>query len=533
MNKSITPILYDFRKVFLRPVTLMLLILFIVIGIGISYLVLSALSQQYPSTNIAAILVYSNGTCELHGYVYDVTGNPSNGELIVIDSKGNTIYGRYLDSGFSISDPGLCILFNEKNIGVQLKSSYGKYSVNMFPNPPTSVNIDNSGIGYTLLYTGDTGFEAPIPSIFISSMSNNNYMRNPIVLIPELYRLIILSRTSGEARLIFGAINITINTSNIVVTKPSVVIDYGFARFRVTQLGAGATLSELNTSSITFKRLGILGDSIIKIFNLFINTSADVLVLRLRYPGNYSEYRSIIYSAKPDVETLYTGSLLTSNVGYSLFVQFFPVVLLYLVNILLAKPRSSGALEFVLARPITRLDLYLTRYLAGVLTVAIVSALFLLGINIANKMLVGITLDAYSITMLYLGLVAGLVSFYSLCYMIASIARSGLYLAIAIALYLLFAMFWSLVVLAISYAIGGGLAGIGEVTYKLSYLNPLAPASTFAPYYVQKHYNIAILLGTSGEDLINPVLAILSLTTWIIATFVIGYLRFRKINLTS
>ncbi|ADM27327.1 hypothetical protein Igag_0489 [Ignisphaera aggregans DSM 17230] len=507
--KSLIPVLHDFRKAFLKPAILVLLPIFIVLGIAMSYFVMSIVSQQYPATNIIAIAIYNGSICEAHGYIYDVTGNPTSGELVVMDQKGSVIYSKNLDSYFSISGDDLCKLFSEESIRIQLKSGYGKYDVNL----RRGVVPSRSGVGevrYVLLYTGDTKFD----------ITN--------VAIPKLYRLIILSNTRGEARLILGIANVTSG----IFSGLNMVIDYGFANLQVSDIMRSLSQSIEIVRNISFKRLGMVNTSIINVFDLSINKSATTLILRLTYPDNRSEYLLEPYIGKPDAETLYVGGLVapTSSIGYSLFAQYFPIILLYLAYVLVAKPRSSGALEFVLARPITRLDLYLVRYLAGILITVIASALFLLGIGIASAILIGITLDIYSFTILYLGLIAALTSFYSLCYMVASSTRSSSYLAIAIALYLLFAMFWGMIALAISYISGGGLMGVTETGYKISYLNPLSPATIFAPYYVQKHYSIST---TASEDLINPILAILSPIAWIAITFTIGYIRFRKINLSS
>jgi len=508
--KYLTPILYDFRKSFLRPISLLLLMLFILIGVGITYLVILGLSQLYPSTNILAIAVNDGDVCRLYGYVYDLAGNPAEGGLVIQRSNGNAMYSRVLGSYFNVSDAGLCILFGE-GINIKLRSSYGEYNVRKdVLYRPSYVGINTTTV---LLYTGYIQ-PAYTGSIYTGYHTDTQHAHTIAISIPMVCRLIILSRTRGEARLIFGAINITqIGTNVSFLPLKNVVLDYGF------------TKSQESSKNITFERLGIVSDSIVKVFDLKINTSADILVIRVSLPNNNSQFLNI-NMMQPDIETLYVNTL-TSNVGYMAFVWFFPIVLIYIVNIMLAKPRSIGSLEFILARPITRLDLYVTRYLAGVATIATSSALLLLGLTISNKILMGITLDAYSVTLLYLGLVAGLTSFYSLCYMIASSTRSGAYLAISIALYLLFVMLWNIVVIAVSYALGVGLANTSEVERNISYLNPLSPASLFAPYYVRKHY------GISTGDAINPILAILSPVAWIAITFIIGYIRFRKINLSS
>ena len=534
MIGSLTPILYDFRRAFFRLSTLLLLILFTIAGVGISYLVVSSITQQYPATNIAAVLIEFNNTCILNGYLYDLAGNPISGKLVVEDYTGNTVYSVDVHGNFTLEDTRLCELLYNRNLKVVVESDLGRFNANIRPYQGGEAGGESS---VAFLYTGDASI-----TFLPSKISGLNLTSVPPVTPPSqyrgfpveevmagaiLYRLIIVSWSTSEARLIVCGVNF----SGSDTFKPDIVIEYGFKKLNKT--GFMVVVGGGNFENVSFKPLGVLRNNYVGVYSLRLNTSADMLVLKLLY-DNTTYYLSTDYSMKPAVDTLYVQSLLTFNVGYSLFTQFFPLVFLYLAYVLMAKPRSTGALEFIVARPITRWDLYLTRYLAGVLTAVVAPALFLLGINLANQFLVGVTLDLYSNTILYLGLIASLTSFYTLCYMIASSTRSGLYLALSIITYILFAMFWGLIVLLYSFLSGGGFLAYGENLYRVSYLNPLSPATTYAPYYVQKHYNVSpLIMIPSEEELVDPILTTIAPITWIAVTFTIGYLIFKRINLTS
>ena len=548
MIGSITPILYDFKRAFFRISTLLLLILFILAGIGMSYLVVNSLTQQYPSTNIAAIIVDANGTCVMEGYVYDLAGNPLKAKLTLTDSDGNPLYEVDLNSTFSIRDKKLCSLFKLDEIEGVIESSYGETDVHT---RSFYMELKDGGeVGFILLYTGNTGFTilmgGPGPWWMSNQTTPHEVTRIPPseveyykefikrVISAEnpsgvaIYRLIIVSRSTGKAKLILGVVNFT----NMDMMKPDLMIDYSL--YKVNMTFESIDNMEINYENLTYNSLGSLRGSYVNVYDLEIDNENNEVILRLRY-DNATDYLSMNYALLPAVDTMYVQGLLNFNVGFSLFMQFFPIVFLYLAYVLMAKPRSTGALEFIVARPITRWDLYLTRFLAGVLTAITASALFLIGINLANQVLLGVTLDLYANTLLFLGLIASLISFYALCYMIASSVRSGLYLALSIILYLLFAMFWGLIVMIYSFTVGGGFMSYGENLYKISYFNPLSPGTTYAPYYVQKHYNLTPALGllTTEEEPVNPIAATIAPIAWTVVCFVVGYMIFKRTNLTS
>ncbi|MBW9141786.1 MAG: ABC transporter permease, partial [Candidatus Aramenus sp.] len=122
-----------------------------------------------------------------------------------------------------------------------------------------------------------------------------------------------------------------------------------------------------------------------------------------------------------------------SEVSTGTFVEFFPIVFLYLGYGLLAKPKEQGALDFLLSRPVTRGSVFMSRYLGGVMTAFVSSALFVLSLSIATIALIGIPLPAFDALLLIVGLTADLTAFYSIMIMIASLTKSsGKYLGISI-----------------------------------------------------------------------------------------------------
>ncbi len=522
MKASYTPILYDFKRAFFRVSTLLFLILFLVGGVGISYLSYNAFINQYPSVNINGFILRVNNTYIFYPIIYDASGNIIDHASIEITGVNEVLYRGTIYSDRENIDQKLSRIFSETNTGeteyrVKVETSIGDTEASLIV---MKITVENSSVEYGVIANGMKPVIYDIREKMEKFYPGQGSVVEKYVPKTVIYsRLIVLSKSSGKARLILMAFNL----SNTPTYKPSFDLEYLCIKPNKTTISFGEIV-ELNISDNTpMNSLGRL-DTYIGRYDVVLDKDKSVLVIRFRH-GNKTIYDYWDYEKIVPVEAIYAG-VLASNSGLSLFAQFFPIIFLYLAYTLFVKPRGMGALEFILARPVTRWDIYLTRYLAGVLTAVISTALFIIVLNTSNQLLLGVTIDPWNTMVIYLGLTASLIAFYSLCYMLASSLRSGLYLAIAILLYLLFTMFWGLITLVITFAVGGGLKDYMEISYQILYLNPLGAVS-YATYFIQRSYGIVPEVSTA-----DPLYATLSSLAWIIVPFILGYLIFKRINIT-
>jgi hypothetical protein len=226
--------------------------------------------------------------------------------------------------------------------------------------------------------------------------------------------------------------------------------------------------------------------------SLFNNTLGrqSVYAVLLLSRDNGTMY-SIIWAPSSSVQSGQSARMIYNQLlgiaGIGLFALFFPVVVLYLIYVYVAKPRSQGALEFVLARPITRLELFATRYTAGVLVVLVATGLFYIALSAAIYFLTGVSTSPTGTLLLFAGLASSLIAFYSLCYLLASLASGTRYIVASVLAYILFAMLWSLVALALTLITTGGFTTnfyeqFVRVQYISYYFNPLR-IMDFTQYY--------------------------------------------------
>ena len=142
------------------------------------------------------------------------------------------------------------------------------------------------------------------------------------------------------------------------------------------------------------------------------------------------------------VPALMARNLINSSVveAASVFAEFFPLVGVFLVNDQFATLRSSGAIEFVLARPITKTQLLLSRYLGGLTALLISSLATSASLAVASWFVFNERIGLGGLGVVFAALVAALTGFYSLLYLVAVLTRRN-FTVTAIILYLVLYLF--------------------------------------------------------------------------------------------
>lgn len=486
-------IAYDFRKAFLRLSTLVLLVAFIAIGVTLSYVSYLLIVRVQPADSIALYATRGN-ECIVVGAVFDRRGSLINGR-IALAREGKTIYTTASRNGVYIaSDPSLCTGPPE---AIEIETGLGKFNITK---NPISANVPFAVYGY--------------PHGFI-------YHNNTLI----LFRLFVLSRRTGNAILITVGSNISSNNF-----KPNLKLNYTTIAQgnRVTQpriVNEVASRRSLctETSSTPYGCRSLEVSDLVEVHKVVLSPYDNILVFELADRDRLT-YSTINYRAITTLEQQYLSVALGSQ-GIELFAMFFPIVMMNLANVVMAKPKDVGALEFLLARPITRFDLYLSRYLAGVLTAVTSSALFVASTALSSKMFIGVSLDITDYITLYLGLTLSFVMFYTLFYALASSVRSGIYLGLAIAIYAFLAFLWDVITyIMITTAFGTPLFGkeFLELYYALSYLSPRGFTRIFQ-YFVMLNYGL-----TPEVAIASPHLCATVFVVWTSIFFGIGYKVFRK-----
>lgn len=522
---KLEPIVYDLKRGILRKSVLIILVAFVMGGIGIAYL-----TYQLTSTTVFQGLFYAhftlspNGQLEGSGILADKSLKDVEGSLLYrIMCRGDKdewgyegsarVKGVFAING-SIRDAPEWVFGNGTSctLDISLTTPHGYY-------------VSSSDI-----YRWDDG------TLWAVSWSAGPFSRLPIyekvdkpgstTPVGEIHAFAI--KNGAKANLLIASImqrNISLSVYVMEIQPESPYLPVipedpekvGFRKVGSIRTGISLISFELMNESTTILSPLFAGDG------LFAG------------PGLLPFFEGYTSSAARRV----TATMLQQS--SSLFNFFFPIVALYLAYIYIAKPRAQGALEFLIARPITRLDLFTTRYVAGVLVLVASSILFIASLNVAIYAIFSTAIEGYVLMLLLGSTIASLVAFYSLCYFVSTVAKGGSYLALTIFLYLFFTIIMNIIVSILAFLMPGG-HGIGyedflTALYRLIaaswLLNPLG-ASSIAQFFItaEMGYMPPTYIQVVKEVL-QPWAISLSIAGWIVIPVALGWLKFRKINLSQ
>lgn len=486
------PLLYDFKRTFIRFSTLFFLAIFIVAGVGLSFLVyqytISQQKSQYVHINDIAVIKVSGENYTALIYVFDNLGNPvPTAEVEVRTSK---VYSTLTNAS------GFAKLSFPRSINGTIKVTYKGESINQ---SFSFLGLSEGVTFHASAFTSGVGVFQPsferIISIGISGVSVSPVI-SPVI--PILYTLVpaayvITASNGGKAVLVIGSI------------VKNITIHYAFSsKYNETNL---------NNTLLLKDYINVVTINVPEEPRYFVAESKDLGI----YNSSYTLYLPH--------GTALTQVFLSIGSYVGLFTGFFPVIMLYLAYVMLAKPRESGALLFLLSKPITRGQLYLNRFLGGALTALLASLIFwTLGYLIINYWIYTSTGVSIPINFLILSFVAtlvNLVAFYSLVLVLPTFIKSaGWNIGISVILYVFFSVIFGIIALAI-----GGINRVEEVSYKLDYLNPLQLGSLIT-YFLAKEYLI-----TSSYSFISPPLIIIAVLAWVIIPLMVGIWRIQKIDI--
>jgi ABC-type transport system involved in multi-copper enzyme maturation permease subunit len=574
------PVLYDFKRGVLRVSVLVTLALFVLAGVGMAYMLVAMIATT-PSLQNQVLYSYidtSTGEFKLEAVLLDPELRPVGGEVAYTLGCYNKTQLRQLEDGLKLGKitpekyqeefEKLLRVVDEdsvrsasgrvslvKRLSEAVGRDYGcKLYLNITTVYGTSTQAVRMGLGqeYLPLEIGNKTTLVLVSTPGIYSISSIEVAGESITLLPQPTQAatpIIVTMIRAVEPKGFGIVSASLyavsSEKSVLLISLYSSVDTEFTVY-IERLNASDMPSELSLNSIEkyFERVGVVRSGI-SIVELDVNLLGAMLVqvkpslnIVLLSRKDNTTMLAVARTTTNVLQTEYTKKVismqLAGSTGASIFITFFPVVVLYLVYIYAAKPRSQGALEFVLARPITRLELYITRLFAGVLVVLTATALFYAALVLAIYLHTGVLLDLYPFVLLFAGLALALIAFYSLCYLLSALTSGTRYLVASIMTYIVFAILWSLLVYLVIISLKGFTLSLTEELAKAQYISyyftPLG-VHNFMQYY----YLVYIGGGqsTAIEAVINPWLVGISTATWIIAPAAIGWLLFKKANLSS
>lgn len=524
---KIGPVLYDFVRGILRSSMIIVLAIFILLGIASSYLIADTVRRQGASYLAYYIPIVfevdmTTGSLRIEGYAIHPYGGDLEGVFkynLTCESTPAGFKTAKIRGKFAINDTvnlseymkGSCV----PRLWVEVETPLGKYTDVIIP-----ANLDVE----TTTYFGSNNVEHS--RIYYEV---DNKTRLVVVMAKGFY-------TRGNESDVTLIVTVLPLSDRALWETPLEVY--------VGNMGASFTPRDSPTNEgWRFVARVSPGINIIQITPEFgVNTT--MLQILVRLPANTSSSALIVIRPAPALTediVKSTTFIVASSVGQGVFTAFFPILVLYLVYVFVAKPRSQGALEFILARPITRLDLFVTRLSASMLVVASAVTLFYAVTLLALQLFIGIPLNPKPILILYLGALTSMLAFLSLCYLVASWVSGGNYLGLTIFLYVFYRMLYSNVVPVVVIWVSHGSLSyvtadeIVRTQYLLNYFNPFGVES-YALYFAQRElFGSVPLYNQVGlpdvGDIVNPYMVVAAYMSWIVLPLIAGWAIFRRANL--
>jgi len=280
--------------------------------------------------------------------------------------------------------------------------------------------------------------------------------------------------------------------------------------FTYERINISLDFLQANSTGLTVYSSGVSGAKVLKEYNFSLKPFTPVYTT-IEVPSeancvailSNSYVHGTPYSQSP---ILYTEIVTGYFSAMGLFLGFFPFVVIYLAYAMFAKPRDTGALEFILARPITKGELYMTRFSANAITAIIASFLINISPNVAFILIAGLYLSPQFILLASIIPMTLLLTYLSITYMYASLIKSGgTTLGLGIATY---------IIIQIAIPVIGFMSG--NYTLIDDYIVPASISQAIASY----------LEGATIS--VNVGLELLSTILWIVVPLVIGYLAFKR-----
>jgi len=537
----VKPFIYDFKRAFVRKATLITLVLFIVAGVGLAYIVAYTTVITNPGILYTGLIVsklnLSSSKLELAVGIYDANMEPAEMRL----DLSLELYGS-IEPAPGVYTMGEKIL--EANLGTYTVQGSSRITIDVPENVTQYIRSLNESQKYWIMLLTN------------ASISVRGINTGRVSMGETLSRLD--NETYGTCRSLGGGFGGSVGIGRVcsvlrgekdrlhlILTSPSETqldlyydikpINKSTAESRPYYRVSFVDPSTVNISDLRY--LGTISEAM-KIYVFTIPLSQELqgkspnVLLALVSNNTVKDAVSIEYyyeeSASPSGVA---RKLMIGSTGIGLFSMFFPIVMLYLGYVLVAKPRSQGALEFILARPVTRVELFLTRYAAGVLVGLVAPAVFMAALYIGLNIVLGIDIGLDIAVLIYLGLAASLIAFYTLCYYIAVELKGGGYLAVSITLYMVFLIGFQIIGVLVAFMLGytGSYEDYLRTTTMINYFNPMGLTGLVSAL-IQANLNIypkAVL------DVVKPEYIVAAFIAWVVVPFILGLARFRRKNLAA
>jgi hypothetical protein len=239
-------------------------------------------------------------------------------------------------------------------------------------------------------------------------------------------------------------------------------------------------------------------------------------------PSIFTAYSPISQSSLQSLVFAGTSTLL----GF-----LIPLLAIFAAYLTYGKDRTSGVLESVLKRPVTRGSLITSRFTSNAIAIFVAVGLSMVISDVLVNFYFGQYLAlSFSLYFVWTYLIEG-VAFLALVYMFSQLVKSqGGILGIAIALFVVFDLFWTIIPLAVLAALGINTSSVSyiQTSVAFDYASPSSYGTLVQTMFTGKFGTlvpVSINPNAFGIDGVNIIIAGI---LWVAIPFIIAFMLSRK-----
>jgi ABC-2 type transport system permease protein len=485
------PITYEIK----RTLTSKFVIIMIVAIVGLASLLAYENGSTFSTVNVPTTPelttgYYINGqNLTMVGYFHDAYGHPID-HITAYYEYNNTFYSSAANK-YGFANATIPAIPTGKPVTVLVNFTYERFrqpvsspqtafqinALNLFSGLTVVNGIFNpankSNLGLLALYVGSGGSTAPPITFYISQIN--------------LSRVSSVNPASLEANSTFS-----VTQSGFVETTifPQVTAADRGMNYSVVATNTTGAFIAFTTSSDT-SPVGILGP------------------LSLYTKLSQSDLQGLVFSGTSQI------------LGF-----LIPILAIFAAYLTYGKDRTTGVLESVLKRPITRGEIIFSRFISNSVAIIGAVALSMLFSDLIINHYLGSYLSAYfDAYFIWTYVVEGL-SFLALVYLFSHLVKSqGALLGAAIAIFVVWDLFWTIIPIAILSALGIGSSTNTYLSAEVlfNYISPAGYGSLVQTFFTGK---IGLISSTSINPAlfgINVPLLITAGILWMVVPFAIAF----------
>ncbi|WP_393970712.1 ABC transporter permease subunit [Oxyplasma meridianum] len=472
------PIVYEIK----RTLTSKFVIIMIIAIVGLSSLLAYGAASTYspspvPSTPQVSYGYFANGTnLTMVGYAHNAYGQPVSKITAYYEYNGTYYSAKSGPSGFANATIPIG--------GTQPIFVYANYSYVIFRVPLSThqIPIEISKI------TIPSGLEI-IPGIV-----------NPTNTTEFGYELMYVGSNGAKSPSINFYIGKSNLTSSEIVKSPSFSYT-DISGFNIKNIYPPVTYADHNT---TYRAVATNSSGVV------IGKTSRGIPLTYYTPMTQSSLQSLVFEGTTEI------------LGF-----LIPILAVFAAYLTYGKDRTSGVLESVLKRPVTRGSLITSRFTSNAISIFIAVGLSMIFSDLILHHYFGMYLSTkFSLYFVWTYLVEG-VAFLAIVYMFSHIAKSqGAVLGAAIALFVVMDLFWSIIPIAVLSALKVSSSSTAYVygTIAFNYASPAGYSSLVQTMFTHKIGLISSQTIVPSDFGISGLTLIIAGILWMIIPFAIAFL---------